>query len=169
MSEDDSMVLTPAICDCMRDLARKLTAAPHGGSGPLLDAAAEFLGMSRQTVYRHLKTVAGWESGRKCRADKGSTSVDSQALMTLATMQRESLRDNGKQTMKTPVARSVLEANGLAVGVSNAHLNRLMRERGLSVDAQRAAAPAQKMRYPHPNPPTTTCSRAEPPTSMTRA
>ncbi|WP_324622704.1 integrase [Delftia lacustris] len=145
------MALTPAICDYVRDLARKLAAAPHGGSGPLLDAAAEFLGMSRQTVYRHLKTVAGWESGRKCRADKGSTSVDSQALMTLATMQRESVRDNGKQTMKTPVARSVLEANGLAVGVSNAHLNRLMRDRGLSVDAQRAAAPAQKMRYPHPN------------------
>ena len=145
------MALTPAICDYLRELARKLDAAPHGGAGPMLDEAGQFLGMSRQTIYRHLKAVAGWESGRKARSDKGSTSVDSDALMTLATMQRESVRDNGKQTMKTPVARSVLEANGLPVGVSNAHLNRLMRERGLNVEAQQQAAPAQQMRALHPN------------------
>ena len=143
--------LAPATCDYIRDLARKLDGAQHKARGPLIDGAGEFLGMSKQTIYRHLKAVAGWESGRKCRADKGSTSVNSDALMTLATMQRESVRDNGKQTMHTPVARSVLEANGLQVGVSNAHLNRLMRDRGLNVETQVAASPAQKLRYPHPN------------------
>ena len=152
MVEDETMAaLTPEICDYLRELARKLAAAPHGGAGPLVDDAAQFLGMSKQTIYRHLKAVAGWESGRKCRADKGQTSVNSDALMTLATMQRESVRDNGKQTMKTPVARSVLQANGLEVGVSNAHLNRLMRERGLNVETQQQAAPAQQMRALHPN------------------
>ena len=151
MEETDTMALTPEICDYMRELARKLVAAPHGGAGLLVDDAAQFLGMSKQTIYRHLKAVAGWESGRKCRSDKGSTSVGSDALMTLATMQRESVRDNGKQTMKTPVARSVLEANGLEVGVSNAQLNRLMRDRGLNVEAQQQAAPAQQMRALHPN------------------
>ena len=145
------MALTPEICDYLRELARKLVAAPHGGAGSLVDDAAQFLGMSKQTIYRHLKAVAGWESGRKCRSDKGSTSVGSDALMTLATMQRESVRDNGKQTMKTPVARSVLQANGLEVGVSNAQLNRLMRDRGLNVEAQQVAAPAQQMRALHPN------------------
>lgn len=145
------MALTPAICDYLRELARKLDAAPHGGAGQLLDEAGQFLGMSRQTIYRHLKAVAGWESGRKARSDKGSTSVDSDALLTLATMQRESVRDNGKQTMKTPVARSVLQANGLEVSVSNAQLNRLMRDRGLNVEAQQVAAPAQQMRALHPN------------------
>lgn len=143
--------LSPAICDYIRQLARKLDDAPHGTGGKLLDEATAFLGMSRQTVYRHLKKVAGWESGRKCRADKGTTSVNSAALLTLATIQRESVRDNGKQTMHTPVARSVLEANGLQVDVSNAHLNRLLRDRGLNVQAQRQATPATKLRYPHPN------------------
>lgn len=143
--------LAPATCDYIRALARKLETTPHKARGPLIDGGAEFLGMSKQTIYRHLKAVAGWESGRKCRADKGSTSVNSDALLTLATMQRESVRDNGKQTMHTPVARSVLEANGLPVGVSNAHLNRLMRDRGLNVETQVAASPAQKLRYPHPN------------------
>lgn len=150
-TEPDDMALTPAICDYIRELARKLNAAAHGTSGTLVDEAATFLGMSKQTVYRHLKKVAGWESGRKCRADKGSTSVDSAALLTLATVQRESVRDNGKQTMHTPVARSVLEANGLHLAVSNAHLNKLMRVRGLNVQAQRQAAPAQQMRALHPN------------------
>ena len=152
MDEEETMAtLTPEICDYLRELARKLATAPHGGAGQLVTDAAQFLGMSKQTIYRHLKAVAGWESGRKCRADKGQTSVNSDALMTLATMQRESVRDNGKQTMKTPVARSVLEANGLPVGVSNAHLNRLMRDRGLNVEAQQQAAPAQQMRALHPN------------------
>ncbi|MFS4552637.1 integrase [Comamonas resistens] len=151
MEDTDTMALTPEICDYLRELARKLVAAPHGGAGSLVDDAAQFLGMSKQTIYRHLKAVAGWESGRKCRSDKGSTSVGSDALMTLATMQRESVRDNGKQTMKTPVARSVLQANGLEVGVSNAQLNRLMRDRGLNVEAQQQAAPAQQMRALHPN------------------
>ena len=143
--------LAPATCDYIRALARKLETTPHKARGPLINGGAEFLGMSKQTIYRHLKAVAGWESGRKCRADKGSTSVNSDALLTLATMQRESVRDNGKQTMHTPVARSVLEANGLPVGVSNAHLNRLMRDRSLNVETQVAASPAQKLRYPHPN------------------
>ncbi|MBP7967888.1 MAG: DDE-type integrase/transposase/recombinase [Brachymonas sp.] len=145
------MALTPATCDYLRQLARELEGAAHGTSGQLVDQAAEFLGMSKQTVYRQLKKVAGWESGRKCRTDKGSTSVSSDALLTLATVQRESVRDNGKQTMRTPVARSVLEANGLPVGVSNAHLNKLMRERGMNVQAQRQAAPAQQLRALHPN------------------
>lgn len=145
------MALTPAVCDYMRELARKLDAAPHTGRGQLIGDAAGFLGMSDKTVYRHLKSVAGWSSGRKCRADKGSTSVPADTLMTLATMQREAVRDNGKQTMFVPVARSVLEANGLGVDVSNAHLAKLLRERGLNVTAQRQAAPVQKLRYPHPN------------------
>ena len=149
--EEEAMALTPATCDYLRELARKLVAAPHTGRGQLVDEAAEFLGMSTQTIYRNLKSVAGWTSGRKVRADKGSTSVDTSTLLTLATMQREAVRDNGKQTMFVPVARSILQANGREVGVSNAHLSKLMRERGMGVATQAAATAVQKMRYPHPN------------------
>ena len=150
-TEEEAMALNPATCEYLRDLARRLDAAPHGTSGQLVAEAASFLGMSHQTIYRNLKAVAGWSSGRKCRTDKGRTSVDAEALRTLATLQREAVRDNGKQTMHVPVARGILHRNGLEVGVSNAHLNKLMRERKMNVAAQRQAAPVQKMRYPHPN------------------
>ena len=150
-TEDEDMALNPATCEYLRELARKLEATPYIGRGQMVGEAADFLGMSSQTIYRNLKAVAGWTSGRKCRTDKGRTSVDSEALLTLATLQGKSVRDNSKQTMKTPVARSVLEANGMGVTVSNAHLNKLMRERKLNVAAQRQAAPVQKLRYPHPN------------------
>ncbi len=149
--EDEAMALSPATCEYLRELARKLAAAPHTGRGQLVSEAAEFLGMSTQTIYRHLKSAAGWTSGRKCRADKGSTSVDTTTLLTLATMQREAVRDNGKQTMFVPVARSILQANGREVNVSNAHLSKLMRERGMGVAMQAAGAVVQKLRYPYPN------------------
>ncbi|MFT4190871.1 MAG: integrase [Comamonas sp.] len=143
--------LSPEIADYVRDLARRLDGARHGQAGALVDAAAAFLGMSRQTVYRHLKECAGWASGRKCRADKGSTSVDAEALTKLAAAQREAVRDNGKQTLFTTTGRGILEQNGTRLGVSNSQLNRLMRDRKLGVAAQRVADPVQQLRALHPN------------------
>ncbi|PAT32907.1 DDE-type integrase/transposase/recombinase [Vandammella animalimorsus] len=145
------MALSPEAAAYIRELARRLDGAAHSARGALVDDAAQFLGMSRQTVYRHLKAVAGWSSGRKCRADKGTTSVPLQALTQLGAVQRESVRDNDKQTMFTPVARSVLQGNGAQLGVSNSQLNRLMRERRLRAAVKRQAAPVQRLRALHPN------------------
>ncbi|PAT41290.1 integrase [Vandammella animalimorsus] len=145
------MALSPEAAAYIRELARRLDGAVHSARGALVDDAAQFLGMSRQTVYRHLKAVAGWSSGRKCRADKGTTSVPLQALTQLGAVQRESVRDNDKQTMFTPVARSVLQGNGAQLGVSNSQLNRLMRERRLRAAVKRQTAPVQRLRALHPN------------------
>jgi len=143
--------LSPEACEYVRNLAGRLDAAPHGGAAALVREAGEFLGMSTQTVYRHLKSAAGWSSGRKARCDKGSTSVSNDALVALGAVQREAVRENGKQTLFTTTARAMLEQNGREFGVTNGRLNRLMRDRKLDVGAQRVSAPVQALRAPHPN------------------
>lgn len=134
----------------LRDLACKLDAA-SGNKRQLVEDAAEFLGWSAQTVYRQLQRAVGWSSGRKCRSDKGTTSVPQTALMDMAAAQRELVRDNGKQALFTTTARGILESSGRAFGVSNSQINRLMRTRKLNVAAQKVAAPVQRMRALYPN------------------
>ncbi|WP_281218504.1 integrase catalytic domain-containing protein [Oryzisolibacter propanilivorax] len=143
--------LSPEACEYVRQLARRLEGAEHGTGTQMVREAGQFLGLSVQTVYRHLKGVAGWSSGRKARSDKGTTSVSAQALVTLGAAQREAVRANGKQTLFTTTARGILEQNGHGFGVSNGQLNRLLRDRKLNVAAQRVADPVQALRAPHPN------------------
>jgi hypothetical protein len=145
------MSMTPDIRDHLKALALQLDAAPRGTATGLVRQAAEFLGWSQQTVYRQLRESVGWNSGRRVRSDKGSTSADTAALLTLAAAQREAIRDNGKQTLFTTTGRGLFEANGLAFGVGNSQLNRLMRDRKLGVAAQRNVNPVQDLRAPHPN------------------
>lgn len=145
------MALSPEIRKYLMELACKLDASAHGERGVVLSAAELFLGWSKQTIYRQLEQECGWSSGRKARADKGKTSVDAHALNMLSTAQREAVRENDKQTMFTPVARSILEQNGVQLKVSNGHLNKLMRDRSMSVKAQRHESPVQPLRSEHPN------------------
>ncbi|GKT19750.1 DDE-type integrase/transposase/recombinase [Acidovorax sp. SUPP2522] len=77
--------------------------------------------------------------------------MTAEALVTLGAAQREAVRENGKQTLFTTTARGMLEQNGVAFGVSNGQLNRLMRDRKLNVAAQRVADPVQALRAPYPN------------------
>jgi hypothetical protein len=143
--------LSPEIYEYVCGLARRLDVAEHGRATSLVEDAAKFLNWSPQTVYRQLKTAAGWSSGRRARCDKGSTSVSADALAALGATQRESIRDNGKQTLFTTTSRGMLEQNGISFGVTNGHLNRLLRDRKLDVSSQRVAAPVQQLRAPHPN------------------
>ncbi|MGQ0708732.1 MAG: integrase [Rhodoferax sp.] len=145
------MAVTPEVREVLRELAGKLDAAQRGEQTALVARTAEFLGWSAQTVYRQLKQAVGWCSGRKARADKGSTSVSEESLVMLGAVQREAVRDNGKQTLYTTTARSILESNGIELTVSNGQLNRLIRDRKLNVAAQRQADPVQALRAPHPN------------------
>ncbi len=145
------MAITPDIREYLAGLARKLDEAGHGQRGHLLQSATAFLGWSTATIYRQLRAECGWSAGRKTRSDKGSTSVAKESLEMLGAIQRESLRENGKQTMFTTTARSILEQNGIHLGVSNAHLNRLIAARNLNVASQRNVTPVQRMRALHPN------------------
>ncbi len=148
---EDMAALSPEACDYVRQLARRLDDAEHGTGTDLVREAGQFLGFSVATVYRHLKAVAGWSSGRKARCDKGTTSVSAEALVTMGAAQRESISAGGKQRLFTTTARGILEQNGHSFGVSNGHINKLMRDRRLNVAAQRVAEPVQAQRAPYPN------------------
>ena len=73
------------------------------------------------------------------------------SLELLAAAQRESLRANGKQILFTTTGASILAQNDVALPVSNAQLNRLLRDRKLNVATQRQADAPVRMRSLHPN------------------
>lgn len=143
-------MLIPDTRDHLRQIAQQLDTAAHGARGTIVQAACQLYGWSEAKLYTQLRTV-GWASGRKVRADKGSTCVSEASLLALGALQRESLRKNGKQTMFTPVATSIATANGIEVPVSNGHVNRLLRDRRLNVASATAAEPHVHLRALYPN------------------
>ncbi len=145
------MAIQPSIRDYLEGVARRLDAAPHGGTGTIITEATSFLGWSASKLYSRLKADVGWSSGRKVRADKGSTKVDSSTLEMLGAVQRECVRANGKQILHTPDAVSILATNGFDIPVSAPQVNRLLKARRLNVASQKAAEPVQSLRSLHPN------------------
>lgn len=132
------------------DLARRLDEAPFGTKSALKRAFCETYGRSLNTLHRDLKSV-GWTSGRKRRSDAGSTSQDEAALRDLAAAARVSVRKNGKATLRTPNARSMLSQNGREFSVSNARLNQLLKQRGMDLATQQQPSAHVTMRSLHPN------------------
>lgn len=138
------------IQDALRQLARQLDAAAHRERGKLVDAFAVLHGWSRAKVYRRLKEI-GWTSGRKTREDKGSSSQCDEALLHLCAVQRLGVRKNGKVTMQTPNARSLLAVNGRQFTVGNARLNSILKQRGMDINKQKQDRAVQPLRSLHPN------------------
>lgn len=135
----------------LTDLARRLDAAPHGARGELVGGAARHLGWSEQRVYSQLKRRLAWTSGRKPRADKGATAQPLPALHTVAAMQKNSIRKNGKQVLHLPTALSIAATNGAEIAVSRERFGRLLRDRKLDSRSQAMDRPVQSMRSLHPN------------------
>ncbi|MEW6330210.1 MAG: integrase [Pseudomonadota bacterium] len=132
-------------------LARQLDEAGHGGRGQLIEQAAAFLGWSPQRLYAQLKRRVGWSSGRKTRADKGTTAQNHEALLKVATMQKNSVRKNGKVVLHLPVALSIAATNGAEIQVSRGRFGKLLRDRKLDIERQKLDRAVQPMRSPHPN------------------
>jgi hypothetical protein len=137
--------------DYLCSLAQRLDAAPHGTKGELLKEACTLYGWSAAKLYAELERQAGWTSGRKVRADKGSSKQSAETLQFLAAMERGSVRANGKQTMHLPVAASIAANNGHAVSVSSRQLSRLINARRLGVKQQAEARAPVALRSLHPN------------------
>lgn len=135
----------------LADLARRLDAAPHGGRGQLVADAADFLNWSEQRVYNQLRRRCAWSSGRKPRADKGTTSQPLDALKVVGSMQRQSVRKNEKLVLHLPTALSIAATNGQPIAVSRGRFGRLLRDRKLDARSQAHDRPAQSMRSLHPN------------------
>ncbi|MDO9477645.1 MAG: integrase [Pseudohongiella sp.] len=139
-----------SVADIIRQLAMRLDIAPYGVKRTEVEQTAEALGWSAHKVYEHLKKV-GWSSGRKKRSDAGKTSVTDGVLNDLATAVVTSIRANGKAIMDVPNARSILQANGREIAVSNGHLNRLLRQKQMNAAALKKATPHVQMQSLYPN------------------
>ena len=137
--------------DAMKALALQLDAAPFGARAALIEAACERFAVSRPTLYRRLQADAGWTSGRRTRADKGTTAQADEGLAVLAAMQKVAVRQNGKATMNLTTAVSVAAQNGVDLAVGPARLRALLRQRGLDVRTQAREASHVEMRSLHPN------------------
>lgn len=137
--------------DLLRDLARRLAEAPHGGKTALVDAAAKVLCCSRQEVYRRLKCLVGYTTGRKRRKDRGKCSVSAEAAQQAATFVKTAMRKNGKKTMPLTVVNDLLAANEAEVNVSPATLARAMRRYGCHPAQLVAGRPSTQQRSQYPN------------------
>lgn len=136
--------------DEVRALARRMNNASHGEAGEYVAEFMSHTDWSRAKVYRELRAI-GWKSGRKARADKGTTRQDMTALHDVSFTLKNGVRENGKATMHTPNAVSMLSQNGRAISVSNSRINTLLRKNQMHLAAQRQDTPYQSMQSLHPN------------------
>lgn len=156
------MALTPAQTQYVFSVAQALSQAEvcKGERAGIIRRAAEVLGCSVNTVYRHLQVVAGWRSGRKPRADKGETCVTEELARKVSGMVHMDTRANGKKTMSLKLSRTILEKNGF--GVVNPEtgevtmpsvetLSRAARQYNCHPEQLKKGKPTGHMRSLHPN------------------
>lgn len=143
--------LSPDMLQQLFALRDALNAARHGEQTAQVEAFADRIGKKACTVWRWLKDHAGYQSGRKKRADAGSTSVPIATLEMMASMKREAVRGNGNKTLPTGVAMNILHKNGVEITVSKSRYNAIMREKNLDVDSIMAARTTITTRPKHVN------------------
>lgn len=146
LNESPDLLMT----DEVRQLARDLDNTAFGESGQLIKDFEHKTGWSRGRIYRALANI-GWSSERKARADKGSTKVTDKVLHDISFVLKNGVRKNGKATMHTPNAVSMLSQNERGIEVSNSRVNTLLRQRNMHLAAQKQATPFQSMQTLHPN------------------
>ncbi|MGH8470845.1 MAG: transposase [Gammaproteobacteria bacterium] len=137
--------------DYLRDVVSRLTDAPHGQRGRVIDDACRALGWSPDRVYRGLKSVS-YSPSRQPRADRGRCGVIEEEMQDIAATMTESCRANGKRLLSVAVAMDILRGNGqLETTLSPTRMRRIMRERGLHPNQLARPTPHTSMRSLHPN------------------
>jgi len=147
--------------DLLRDLAARLAEAKHGEKTGLVDAAARTLSCSVQDVYRRLRVLGIYDSGRKPRKDRGTLTVPEDVAVKAAALVTKATRRNGKRTMPITVALDVLRENGegavdaatgeVRLDVSASTLSRAMRTYGCHPATLRQGRAVCSLRSEHPN------------------
>lgn len=137
--------------DYLRNLADRLRAADHGSRGQLIASGAQWLGVSKPTLYARLRTV-GWTSGRKLRTDKGDSRVSVDEVKAVAGILRASQRQTGKELLPVCDAIDVAHANGLlSASVAPSTMLRLMKQHDCHPRQLARPEPHVQMRSLHPN------------------
>lgn len=136
--------------EALAAIAIRLDQAPHGQRTAIAKEEAARRGVSLPTLYRQLEAL-GRDSGRKTRADKGTSKVSPDAARMIAAVIRQGRRLNGKETTGTVQANFVASCAGLGVHASESTINRQLRAQRLSIRAQRIPSPHVEQRTLHPN------------------
>lgn len=143
--------LSPDMLAQLFMLRDALNAAQHGEQTVQVEAFAGRIGKRTGTVWRWLKAHAGYQSGRKKRADAGGSRMSARVIETIAAMKREGVRGNAKKTMPTPVAMNIAHVNGMEVNLSKSRINAIMREQRLDVASVMGARNTIQLRSEYPN------------------
>ncbi|MDR1276165.1 MAG: transposase [Candidatus Accumulibacter sp.] len=142
---------TPDLLQELFTLRDEIGTAPRGERSARVRRFAERIGKNPSTVYTWLRAHAGYRSGRKKRADAGSTALPKETLHFIAAAKREGIRGNGKATLPTAVAMNIAHTNGIEVPISEGRVNALLRAHRMDVKAQLAARNHITLRSLYPN------------------
>ncbi len=150
----------PQLVSYFTNLKDLLESLPKGERGKLVRGAARFLGRSQCSIYRDLEEV-GFDSGRKRRADEGTTCVDRELALKASGIIREATRANGKKTLSINTVTGILHDDGHGPLVddetgevsmpSPGTLARAMRMHGCHPDQVGQGRPYVEQRSLHPN------------------
>ncbi|MBI5634890.1 MAG: DDE-type integrase/transposase/recombinase [Nitrospirae bacterium] len=136
------------------DFTRELTAAANNSRSLVLEKYQEMSGLSVPQLYKIAKQ-SGWKSGRKPRADKGElkTGISDTQVEFIAALLYETGRENKGPIMPVERAIQIAEDNGIIQRgqIAPATMNRILRERQMSKEHQKAEEPHTEMRSLHPN------------------
>lgn len=145
------MSLTATEWDILAPVRQQLARAKHGQQGAIVAAAARALGCSVQTVYRKLEK-AGQDSGRKQRADAGTSTMPLAELRLVASTILASQRDSGKTLLTVADALDILRASGqITSTLSPSQVTRLLEAQGMHPRQLAAPEPSVRLRSLHPN------------------
>lgn len=142
--------LDPTYVAELQQLAAQLASAGHGGKTELVKAFAARHGKSMQSIYRHVDQALGRPSGRRRRADAGTSRQAAEDVALLSAMMHATTRQNGKRVMGVSTACDILQANGRPIALSPSQMRAQVRRQAVALSAG-AADTHTHLRSAHPN------------------
>lgn len=137
--------------DYWQQMARRLEAAPRGGTEALVAEAQQLFGVSRNTFYVRVKQ-AGYSSGRKVRVDRGQTVITEDELQVVSKIMLQSNRANNKRLLSVADAMQLAHNTGaLDRDISVSQMTRQLQARGLTTKQLKSQSPYQPLKSSYPN------------------
>lgn len=131
---------------------RELAAAAHGSKAPIVQRAAQHLGVAPATVHRWLTDHLRRSTGRKRRSDAGVRAAEHDELEKISAALLGTYRRTGRRIMTFDDAVEMLRENGeIATALSPGRLATLLAERGLHPSQLTRPTPSVEQRSLHPN------------------
>lgn len=145
----------------LAEYAERLSQAPHGEAGAIVQEAAASLGVSVATVQREMQRFLGRR--RTKRADAGDFSLTLEEARWISAYLMEGYRKNGKKNVPIGEAVEALRANGKIVAgrvdvesgeiipLSHSSVSRALRAYQLHPEQLRRPSPHVNLKSNHPN------------------